>query len=131
MVTNVKWCITTISTLHLASIHLCLFFLRQILDSEEEYERFLQRSVERARQLLAKEHNGGSFQCRRPDCTGWCVIYNKNDVFEFKCPVCGTITCVRCGVSFSRSSNLNMLITFKYTYKRTNLANLTNGASYP
>ncbi|XP_003246307.1 uncharacterized protein LOC100168362 [Acyrthosiphon pisum] len=71
--------------------------IKKILDSDEEYERFLQRSVERARQLLAKEQNGGSFQCRRPDCTGWCLIYDKNDVLEFKCPVCGTVTCVRCG----------------------------------
>ncbi|XP_025198878.1 ranBP-type and C3HC4-type zinc finger-containing protein 1-like [Melanaphis sacchari] len=71
--------------------------IKKILDSDEEYERFLQRSVERARQLLAKDHNGGSFQCRRPDCTGWCLIYDKNNVLEFKCPVCGTVTCVRCG----------------------------------
>lgn len=72
------------------------------MDSDEKYERFLQRSVERARQLLAKEHNGGSFQCRRPDCTGWCLIYDKNNVLEFKCPVCGTVTCVRCGVSIEQ-----------------------------
>lgn len=76
-----------------------LYFYVQILDSEEEYERFLQRSVDRARQLLAKHRDGGSFQCRRPDCTGWCLIYDKNNVFEFKCPVCGTVTCVQCGVS--------------------------------
>lgn len=78
------------------------YIFAQILDSDEEYERFLQRSVERARQLLAKEHNGGSFQCRRPDCTGWCLIYDKNNVLEFKCPVCGTVTCVRCGVSIEQ-----------------------------
>jgi hypothetical protein len=78
---------------------MCFIFLAQILNSDEEYERFLQRSVERARQLLVKDHNGGSFQCQRPDCTGWCLIYDKNEVDEFKCPVCGTVTCVRCGVS--------------------------------
>ncbi|VVC42707.1 RING-type zinc-finger, LisH dimerisation motif,Zinc finger, RING-type,Zinc finger, RING/FYVE/PHD- [Cinara cedri] len=71
--------------------------IKKILDSDEEYERFLQRSVDRARQLLAKDRDGGSFQCRRPDCTGWCLIYDKNNVFEFKCPVCGTVTCVKCG----------------------------------
>ncbi|XP_050425992.1 uncharacterized protein LOC126836536 [Adelges cooleyi] len=68
--------------------------IKRILGADEEYEQYLQRSVNRARQLLAK---GGSFQCRRPDCPGWCLIDNKTYVFEFKCPVCGTVTCVRCG----------------------------------
>ncbi|KAE9528483.1 hypothetical protein AGLY_012054 [Aphis glycines] len=84
--------------------------IKKILDSDEKYERFLQRSVERARQLLAKEHNGGSFQCRRPDCPGWCLIYDKNNVLEFKCPVCGTVTCVRCGSIHTQGRGCKKLI---------------------
>uniref|UniRef100_A0A2S2P874 RanBP-type and C3HC4-type zinc finger-containing protein 1 n=1 Tax=Schizaphis graminum TaxID=13262 RepID=A0A2S2P874_SCHGA len=84
--------------------------IKKILNSDEEYERFLQRSVERARQLLAKEHNGGSFQCSRPDCTGWCLIYDKNNVLEFKCPVCGTVTCVRCGSIHTQGRGCKKLI---------------------
>ncbi|XP_050527115.1 uncharacterized protein LOC126897499 isoform X2 [Daktulosphaira vitifoliae] len=67
--------------------------IKRILGTDDEYEKYLQKSVEKARQLLAK---GGSFQCRRPDCSGWCLIDDKRLVLEFKCPVCGSITCVRC-----------------------------------
>lgn len=90
---------------------LFFFYCSQILDTDEEYERFLERSVERARQLLAKDRNGGSFQCARPDCTGWCLIYDKQNVFEFKCPVCQAITCVRCRVSVKRTPAVCILFS--------------------
>ncbi|KAK3586745.1 hypothetical protein CHS0354_014776 [Potamilus streckersoni] len=59
------------------------------LVTEEEYDRFLQRSL-----MTAESQEANSFHCKTPDCRGWCIY--EDHVNFFKCPVCSKENCLTC-----------------------------------
>ncbi|XP_058825682.1 ranBP-type and C3HC4-type zinc finger-containing protein 1-like [Topomyia yanbarensis] len=62
--------------------------------NEENYNTYLARCLQKA-----ESSADNAFHCKKPDCTGWCLI--EDAVTEFKCPVCQATNCLQCKVIHS------------------------------
>lgn len=61
------------------------------LVTPEIYEKHLAKSLREA------QHNmENTFQCKTPNCKGWCVY--EDNVNDFKCPICKITNCLMCRI---------------------------------
>lgn len=59
------------------------------LVSPTVYEKLQQKSLKEA-----QANSKNTFQCKTPDCNGWCFV--NDNINNFKCPLCQRLNCITC-----------------------------------
>ncbi|XP_029727248.2 ranBP-type and C3HC4-type zinc finger-containing protein 1-like [Aedes albopictus] len=59
--------------------------------SPDDYGIYLKRSLKQAESSTAN-----AFHCKTPECDGWCILDDQEDVTVFLCPLCDARSCLLC-----------------------------------